>query len=449
MKEQNERAVFVTRIGAIAATVGSAVGLGNIWRFPYEAGSHGGGAFMICYIGFIFLLGVPVICAEFLLGRGTRRNVFGAYRAAGGGNWKLAGYIGILASIMILSFYSVVAGWTVEYFTQSAIGALDFDNQTQYHDHFDEFSGGSWRPVAYTLGFLLINFLVLSRGVTKGIERVSNILMPLLLVIMIVFCVNSLTLPKAAEGLSFLFRPDFESLDRSTLLGALGQAFFSLSLGLGCMLTYGSYFDKKTNIGKTAITTAVLDTMVAILAGVIIFPAVFSFGVSPAAGPTLVFEVLPSIFHHLPGGVLWSTLFFFLLFVASLTSTISMSEISIAYFTEQRGMSRRKATILNTSIAMVLGTFCALSFGPMKDFTLFGKTLFDLFDYTSSNILLPVGGIIVSLFIGWKVDKNFVKREMTSDGMIKCKALPLLVFCLRYVCPTGIGIIMLNSLGVL
>ncbi|MDE7470683.1 MAG: sodium-dependent transporter [Paramuribaculum sp.] len=449
MKEQNQRAVFVTRLGAVAATVGSAVGLGNIWRFPYEAGTHGGGAFMVCYIAFIFILGVPVICAEFMLGRGTRRNVFGAYRAAGGGNWKLAGYIGIIASLMILSFYSVVAGWTVEYFTQSITGALDFADQDSYHKHFDEFSTGTWRPVAYTLIFLLLNYLVLSRGVTKGIERVSNVLMPLLFVLLIVFCVNSLSLPKAIEGLTFLFRPDFSALDPSTLLGALGQAFFSLSLGLGCMLTYGSYFNERTNIGRTALVTASLDTMVAILAGVIIFPAVFTFGVSPAAGPTLVFEVLPSIFHNLPGGVMWSSLFFFLLFVASLTSTISMSEISIAYFTEQRGMSRRNATVLNTAIAMVFGTLCALSFGSLSGHTIFGMTIFNLFDYVSSNILLPLGGIVISLFVSWKVDRNFVKREMTSNGLYRCSYLPVLIFCLRYVCPTAIALIMLNSLGII
>lgn len=448
-EKKNNRAVFVTRLGAIAATVGSAVGLGNIWRFPYEAGTHGGGAFMLCYIAFIFIIGVPVICAEFILGRGTRRNVFGAYRAAGGGNWKLAGLIGIVASLMILSFYSVVAGWTVEYFTQSAIGALDFEDVTQYHQHFDEFSSGAVRPVVYTLIFLALNFLVLVRGVTKGIEKVSNVLMPLLLVILVVFCVNSLTFDKAAEGVSFLFTPDFSALDGPTILGALGQAFFSLSLGLGCMLTYGSYFDSRTNVCRTAFSTASLDTMVALLAGIIIFPAVFTFGFSPAAGPTLVFEVLPSIFHNLPGGVVWSTLFFLLLFVASLTSTISMSEISIAYFTEQKGMSRRSATVLNTAIAMVFGTLCALSFGPLKDFTLFGKSFFDLFDYASSNILLPVGGIIVSLFVGWKVDKEMLRREYTSNGLYGARFLPLFVFCLRYVCPIGISLVFLNSLGII
>ncbi len=449
MNNQNNRAVFVTRLGAIAATAGSAVGLGNIWRFPYEAGTHGGGAFMLCYILFIFILGVPVICAEFILGRSTRCNVFGAYKAAGGRNWKLAGYIGILASLMILSFYSVVAGWTVEYFIQSASGALDFDNQQLYHQYFDDFATSSWRPVLFTVLFLILNFLVLIRGVTKGIERVSNILMPLLLLILLVFSINSLTLDKAGEGLAFLFRPDFSAIDPSTLLGAMGQAFFSLSLGLGCMLTYGSYFNNRTNIGRTALTTAILDTVVAIMSGVIIFPAVFTYGVSPAAGPTLVFEVLPAIFHNLPGGVIWSTLFFFLLFVASLSSTISMSEISIAYFVEQRHMSRRSATVLNTAIALVFGSLCALSFGPLRNLTVGGMTVFTLFDNMSSNVCLPLGGIIVSLFVGWRVKRPVISDQMTSFGTYRIRVIGALIFCLRYICPVAIGIIMLNSLGII
>lgn len=449
-KRNSERALFATRIGAIATTVGSAVGLGNIWRFPFEAGTHGGGAFMLLYIFFIFVVGVPVLCAEFILGRSTRSNIFGAYRkVAPKGKWHIAGYFGILASLMILSFYSVVAGWTVEYFFQSVTGSLHFDNTDFYHTNFASFITDNWRPVGWTIGFLVINFIVLQRGVTRGIERVSNILMPILFLILIIFCFNSLTMPKAAEGLRFLFQPDFSKIDSSVALGAMGQAFFTLSLGLGCMLTYGSYFSSENRLGRTAVTTATLDTVVAILSGVIIFPAVFSFGMSPQAGPTLVFEVLPAIFHQLPGGPVWSSLFFLLLFLASLTSTISMSEISITFFMEQKQMSRNAATILNTSIAIIFGSLCALSFGILSDFKIFGKTVFDLFDFTASNILLPFGGMVFAIYVGWFMDRAILKREMTNGGHFTFRPLKLLVFCLKYVCPVAILLVFLNSIGLI
>lgn len=447
--ETNNRAIFATRFGAIATTVGSAVGLGNIWRFPYEAGVHGGGAFLICYVLFIFLLGVPVLCAEFFMGRATRSNVFGAYHKLSNGNgWKFTGYIGIIASLLILSFYSVVAGWTVEYCISSVAGSLDFSNSNVGHNQFTTLTTG-WRPVVWTVIFLFCNFFILIAGVTKGIERASNILMPLLFLLLIAFCINSFTLPGLKDGIEFLFKPDFSKIDASVLLGAMGQAFFSLSLGLGCMMTYASYFSKETKLGRTAVTIASLDFLVAVLAGVIIFPAVFSFGVSPQAGPTLVFEVLPYIFSQLPAGALWSTLFFLLLFLASLTSTVSMSEISITYFCEEKKMTRNKATIISSLIALVGGLLCALSFGPLSDFTICGLTIFNLFDYLSSNVCLPLGGMICSYFVGWRVKKNLLEKEFTNNGTTRFRMLNVLVFFLRYVCPIAIFLIFLNSIGII
>lgn len=447
MKET--RAQFATRLGVIATTVGSAVGLGNIWRFPYEAGVHGGGAFLIIYIGFIFIIGVPVICAEFIMGRSTRRNIFGAFRMLHGvRQWAWVGYMGIIASMLILSFYSVVAGWTIEYFVQSFTGAIDAVGDGQRHQVFDTFSTG-YKPVVWTLVFLLCNALILLRGVQKGIEKVSNVLMPVLFAILIIFCVNSLFMDGAAEGLSFLFRPDFSQVTSSVLIGALGQAFFSLSLGLGTMLTYSSYFSNSTPLVKSASLTATLDTCVAILAGVIIFPAVFTFHNEPAAGPKLVFEVLPEIFHQLPFGIAWSTLFFFLLFLASLTSTISMSETVVAFCTDQFGISRRKAVVLSTGAAMTLGSLCALSFGPLSDVKIFGLTVFNLFDYLSSNILLPLGGMCISIFVGWFLDKNVVKAQLTGEGTLSPWLLRIIVFSLRFIAPAGILIVFLAGLGVL
>lgn len=446
---QNNREVFGSRFAAIATTVGSAVGLGNIWRFPYEAGQNGGGAFMLCYLAFIFMLGVPLLCAEYSMGRATRSNIFGAYRRlAPRRKWYLAGYIGILSSILILSFYSVVAGWTIEYCVSSMTGSLDFSDTETGHLQFLTLTTG-WRPVLWTVLFLLCNTFVMLGGVTKGIERASNILMPLLFVLLIAFCVNSLTLPGRDQGLSFLFSADFSKITPSVLLSALGQAFFSLSLGLGCMLTYASYFSNNTRLGRTAFVTASLDSLVAILAGVIIFPAVFSFGISPESGPMLVFEVLPYIFSQLPAGVLWSTLFFLLLFLASLTSTVSMSEISIAFFTEEKKMSRRKATLVSSAIALTGGLLCALSFGPLSDFTIFGRTFFNFFDYFSSNICLPLGGMICCLFVGWKMDRALLKSELTNGGKHRFALLRLLVFFLRWICPVAIGMIFLNCIGII
>jgi len=445
----NERAIFATKFGAIATTVGSAVGLGNIWRFPYEAGIHGGGAFLLCYMAFVFMIGVPVICAEFCMGRHTRSNIFGAYRKLKlGSPWYLAGYIGIFASILILSFYSVVAGWTIEYCLSSVFGQLNFTDAMTGHNQFISMTTG-WRPVVWTVIFLACNFIILIGGVTKGIERASNILMPLLFLILVAFCLNSFTMPGFKDGIAFLFHPDFSKITPGVLLGALGQAFFSLSLGLGCMTTYASYFNSNNRLGKTAVTTALLDSAVAVLAGIIIFPAVFSFGISPEAGPTLVFEVLPYIFNQLPAGVVWSSLFFLLLFLASLTSTVSMSEISITFFCEEKRMSRKKATIISSLIGLAGGILCALSFGPLSNTTICGQTFFSLFDYLSSNICLPLGGMICSIFMGWLVDNKIIHDQFTDRGKHKFQILGLLVFCLRWVCPAAIFLIFLNSIGLL
>lgn len=448
---KTDRAQFATRLGIIATTVGSAVGLGNIWRFPYEAGNNGGGAFLLCYILCIIMLGIPVLCAEFAIGRSTQSNIFGAFRKLrASGKWHWVGYIGILSSVMILSFYSVVAGWTMEYLYQSIFGGLNFSNSEGFHNHFTSFSTSNWRPIMWTVIFLLCNYIIVVRGVKKGIEKMSNIMMPALFVLLIIFCINSLMMPKAGEGLEFLFNPDFSKITPKVIICALGQAFFSLSLGLGTMLTYGSYFSKNTRIVRSATITASLDTLVALLAGVIIFPAVFSFGMSPVQGPALVFEVIPSIFAQMPGAQLWSILFFFLLFLASLSSTISMSEVSIAFFTEEKKMSRTKASTLNLVVALIGGVLSALSFGYLSNLNFFGLfdiNFFNFFDFTSSNILLPLGGMLISIFAGWILDRTTLKDTLTNEGKIGVKTFTLLVLCLKYIAPICIALIFLLGMG--
>lgn len=439
------RAQFTTRLGVIAATVGSAVGLGNVWRFPYEVGAHGGGAFILVYLIFILAIGIPVITAEFIIGRAAKKNVYGAFKKLPGSRfWNLIGLNGIVAAIMILSFYSVVAGWTADYIIRSLQGFSGAVNQQDLHAQFSEFTA-SWNSVWFTVIFLAINFIILRKGVQKGIERMSNLLMPLLFGILLLFALNSLSLPAAKEGLEFLFAPDFSKLTPSVWLGAMGQAFFSLSIGLGCMITYASYFRKDTKLLKSAVTIAGLDTLVAILSGIIIFPAVFSFGQSPAGGPKLVFEVLPSIFQNMSFGQLWSPLFFFLLLLASLTSTISMAEIAIAYFCEERKMSRSTATALTISICVILGSLCSLSFNPELNISIFGYSLFDLFDFVSSTICLPIGGIMISLYVGYVIKRRAVDAQLQGVPQI---IVSLLLFFLRFIAPACITLIFLSGLGI-
>ena len=446
---KSERAQFATRLGVLATTVGSAVGLGNIWRFPYEAGVHGGGAFMLVYIFFVLVIGIPVATAEFIIGRHTHSNVYGAFKKLHDSPlWKVSGVIGIVASLMILSFYSVVAGWTFEYILRSLQNFNGAETQEALHAQFNQFTS-SWESVVWTLAFLLVNYLIIRRGVQNGIEKMSNILMPVLFVILLAFCVNSLFMPGASQGLEFLFKPDFSSITPQVLMGAMGQAFFSLSLGLGGLITYSSYFSSKTRLLGSAASMAGLDTLVAIFAGIIIFPAVFTFGESPAEGPKLVFEVLPSIFLDMKFGQVWSVLFFVLLFLASLTSTISMSEISIAYFTEERHMSRRNATLLNTAIAMLFGTLSALSFGPLRHMTVCGRGVFDLLDYLSSTILLPLGGMIISIFVGWVIKRSVIYEQLDVVSPAKARLVKVVIFSLRYVAPTCILLVFLSGLGVI
>ncbi len=442
------RAQFATRIGVIAASVGSAIGLGNIWRFPYEAGQHGGGAFLLIYILFVFAIGVPIICSEFLIGRSSHSNVLGAFQKLErkGSKWHLISYVGILSSLMILSFYSVVAGWTLEYTIQSVAGGLKDSSPDYLANYFQEFTTQSNRSLMWTIVFLLLNYLIIRKGLKNGIERMSNIMTPLLFVILLVFCVNSLMMPGAADGLKFLFVPDFSKITPKVMLGALGQAFFSLSLGVSTLITYASYFKKDVPLVRSASIIAGLDTLFAIVAGLIIFPALFTYGIEPTEGPKLVFEVLPYIFSQTPGGQIWAAAFFFLLFLASITSTISMSEISISFFCEEWKMTREKASMLNTVIAIVFGSLCALSFGAAADWKIFGMTVFDLFNFTTANLLMPVCGIVFAIFAGWFMDKKLVRSQLTNGETLKVRTYKSIVFSLRYIAPLAILSIFLYQL---
>lgn len=454
----DSRENFGSKIGAVLAAAGSAVGLGNIWRFPIETGQNGGAAFIIVYIGCVLLLGIPIMMSEFIIGRHTHTNTAGAYRKlAPGTSWKWVGRLGVLSGFVILSYYSVVAGWTAEYTALAITNYFDGKGANDFPTIFAKFVSNPWLSVSLMLAFMIVTHVVVIRGVKSGIEKFSKVMMPALFVILIILAICSVMLPGASQGLEFLLKPDFSKITGSTVLSAMGQAFFSLSLGLGCLCTYASYFGNDTNIGKTALNVSIIDTFVAVMSGFIIFPAVFNAGYTLSSediGPSLLFITMPNVFQQAFGSMpvlsyVVSVLFYFLLVVAALTSTISMHEVVTAYVSEEFTMTRRKAATIVTIACSTVGVFCALSFGPLDGFKLFGMTLFDLFDYVSSNIFLPVGGMFIALFVGWYLDKKIVRDEVTNNGTLRAPYLRLIVFILRYVAPIAIGFILINQLGLI
>ena len=453
---QLTRENFGSKMGAVLAAAGSAVGLGNIWRFPIETGQNGGAAFIIIYIGCVLLLGIPIMMSEFIIGRYTHTNTAGAYRMmAPGTGWKWVGRLGVLSGFVILSYYSVVAGWTAEYTVLAIANSFDGKTSADFPSIFANFVSNPWKPLLWLLAFMVTTHFIVVRGVKSGIERFSKIMMPALFIIMIVLTACSVMLPGAREGLLFLLKPDFSKITGTVVLNAMGQAFFSLSLGLGCLCTYASYFGPDTNIGKTALNVSLIDTMVAIMSGFIIFPAVFNAGYtlnSGDIGPSLLFITLPNVFQQAFGNIpalsyIVSVLFYFLLVVAALTSTISMHEVVTAYVSEEFDMPRRKAATIVTVACSLVGIVCSLSFGPFQSVKFFGMGIFDLFDYVSSNIFLPVGGMFISLFAGWYLDRHLLRDEITNGNTLRAPYFRVVIFILRYIAPVAIGIILLNQLG--
>lgn len=450
LPENQNRGSFGNQFGIIAATAGSAIGLGNIWRFPYIAGENGGGAFLLVYLGFVILIGIPVMISELSIGRATHRNPFGAFRLLKPkSKWYLIGLMGIAAAFMINAFYTVVAGWTLEYMFKSITNQFSGKNAEEINQLFTSFQDSSWRPLMWTLVFLALTGSVVLAGVEKGIERYSKILMPMLVVIIIILGIRAITLPNAAEGLKFLFKPDFSKIGASSILVALGQAFFSLSIGMGTLITYGSYIKKKENIGSSAFIVAFADTLVAVLAGVAIFPAVFAFGISPASGPDLVFLTLPNIFAQMTGGYIFAMMFFFLLIVAALTSTISILEVVVAYSVEELKMKRSAATIWASLGIGVLGILCSLSLNKVPGLSLGNRNLFSILEDTSSNILLPLGGFLIVIFVAWFFGKEKLRKELSSNGIYKIRYFNVYLIIIRFIAPIAIALVFMNGIGLI
>lgn len=450
MSKNKKRLGFATRMGAVAATVGGAVGLGNIWRFPYEAGQNGGGAFILVYLICVVILGIPVMLSEFIIGRSTHKNMMGALKQLSPTS-KLYGfsYICVLGAIVTLGFYSVVCGWVIEYLLLAIKGGLSGHTPEQYSEIFGGFVGDAWQCTLWTVVFLAVNFAVLSRGVQHGIERVSNVMTPLLFLLLVIFCINSLMLPNSWEGMEFLFKPDFDQLTWKGVLDAMGQAFMSLTLGIGCLVAYSSYFKDDTSLTRDAVTIASLDTLVAILAGIVIFPAVFSFGMQPEAGPKLVFEILPSVFQQMAGGYVWALLFFVLLFFASLTSTIILSECPIVFISEEFHISRNKAICCVAAFTLVIAVLSALSFNVLSDITMWGMNLFDLFNYAASNVFMLMGGLFTAVYVGWFLDKRIVAEQLSNGDHLNKAVLNYTVLCLRYVAPVAVALIFMYFVGLI
>lgn len=422
---KKERGNFGSKLGVILASAGSAVGLGNIWRFPYETGNHGGAAFILIYLGCILLLGLPIMIAEFLIGRHSQANTARAYQIlAPGTQWRWVGRMGVLAGFLILGYYSVVAGWTLEYIFEAVSNSFAGKTPAEFISSFQSFSSNPWRPALWLTLFLLATHFIIVKGVEKGIEKSSKIMMPTLFIIILILVGCSVTLPGAGKGIEFLLKPDFSKVDGNVFLGAMGQAFFSLSLGMGCLCTYASYFSKNTNLTRTAFSVGIIDTFVAVLAGFIIFPAAFSVGIQPDAGPSLIFITLPNVFQQAFSGIpilayIFSVMFYVLLALAALTSTISLHEVVTAYLHEEFNFTRGKAARLVTTGCILLGILCSLSLGVTKEFTIFGLGMFDLFDFVTAKLMLPLGGLLISIFTGWYLDKKLVWSEITNNGTLK------------------------------
>lgn len=447
---------FGSKLGAVLAAAGSAVGLGNVWRFPIETGQNGGAAFIIIYVLCIIILGLPIMISEFLIGRYTHANTAGAFRIVSNGSpWKWVGRMGVFTGWFILCYYVVVGAWTLHYTYLSVTNAFYGVPAQQYENIFGDFVSSSWMPTLWLFLFIGVIHFVITRGVQSGIEKSAKLMMPTLFVITIFLAVCSIMLPGASKGVEFLLKPDWSKVDSTTILEAMGQAFYSLSLAMGCLCTYASYFEKNTPLAKSAVNVALIDTLIAIMAGFIIFPSIFNIGMDPneaGVGASLTFVSLPNVFQQALGdgsvlAVVFSAMFYFLLFVAALTSAISLHEVATAYVTEEFNMSRKKGATLVTATILVLGTLCSLSFGPLSGVTLFDRNIFEIFDDLSGRILLPLGGMLISIFAGWVLDRRLYHNEISNQGNLKTPYFRMLVFSLRYIAPLAIGLVFLDQLG--
>ena len=446
----SKRDGFSSKMGVLAAAVGSAVGLGNIWKFTYVVGEYGGAAFILVYLMCVAIIGIPVLLLEFSLGRRAGTNATGVFQLKKNRfPWQIGGYLAVATSFIILSFYAIIAGWLFSYIGRSVTGHLFAEGHLAYGEYFDRISTSTIEPLIGTALVLAITGVVCLSGVKEGIEKYTKILMPILFALLGVLMINSLSLPGSWAGMEFLFKPDFSKITSKAVLEALGHAFYSLSLGMGIILTYGSYIDKTQDLGKLTVQIAIADTIIALMSGIVIFPAVFAFNMAPNAGPGLIFITLPAVFEQMPLGNVVSILFFLLIAIAAITSTISLMEVSVAFVKETFKIGRKKATLGVTLALFALAIPSILSFGPWQHIQVGGRGFFDLFDFIASNIFLPVGGILVSIYAGWVIGMKNIKEELTNHGKVPFRGEKFYTFVIKYIAPAAIFIILLFSTGIL
>lgn len=447
MKQQDQ---WASKLGFILATAGSAIGLGAIWKFPYIAGKSGGGAFLLIFLIFTIFIGLPILLAEFVIGRGSQKDAVSAYRFfAPNSKWHSIGILGIITCFILLSFYSVVGGWILLYIVETVLGNMSNLSEAAYGEVFNSFIANPFYVIISQLIFMLITILVVAQGVQKGIERASKIMMPALFIAFIILIIRSLTLDNVSEGLNFFLYPDFSNLSSKTILFALGQSFFSISVGVSVMVTYSSYLSKQENLPKSALTIVLMNIFISILAGLAIFPAVFAFGFEPTEGPGLLFVVLPAVFDQMPFGGFFLLIFLLLFLFATLTSAFSMVEIIVAAVTKGENRRRKRATWVTGILIFIAGIPAALSAGLLEDFTLFNLSMFDFSDYLVSNILMPIGALLIALFIGFKMPRKTLMEEIYSGSNYGSKIFALWYLMIKYVVPIAIVIVFLDVVGAL
>ncbi|WP_346890474.1 sodium-dependent transporter [Clostridium sp. UBA1056] len=446
MQGESNRGQWASNIGFILAAAGSAVGLGNIWKFPYLAGANGGGAFVVIYLAMVVIIGFVIMLGEMAIGRNTHLSAVGAYKKLSE-KWAFIGFIGVIVGFCILSFYSVIGGWVLNYIYKYLTGGIVGAEAGAY---FSGFISGTTGPIVWHLLFMILTCVIVLKGIAGGIEKASKFMMPALFILLIVVALRSVTLDGAMEGIKFFLKPDFSKVTIETVMAALGQAFFSLSLGMGAIITYGSYLGKTENLEKNAIIIPAIDTAVAILAGFAVLPAVFAFGFEPGVGPSLMFITLPSVFDAMPFGQFFGILFFILILFAALTSAIALLEVVVSFIIDNFKIGRKKATIIISIIIFIIGIPCSLANGPvMGDFLIFGQNFFDFMSFLAESVLMPLGGLLMCIFIGyvWGVDN--ISNEISCNGKYRFRSKPFFVIMIKYVAPVLIFIIWLNAIGIL
>jgi NSS family neurotransmitter:Na+ symporter len=441
--ENGKRAQWGSNFGFIMAAAGSAVGLGNLWKFPYLAGKNGGGVFVLVYLLIVLFIGFTIMLGEMAIGRSTQLSSYNAYKKISK-NWAFVGGLGVIVGFIILSFYSVVGGWVLNYLVKTVAGGIPADTSA----YFGSFISDPVAPIFWHMVFMAATAFIVFRGIGGGIEKACKFMMPALFVLLVVISIRAITLPGAGAGIAFYLTPDLSKLTAGTVVAALGQVFFSLSLGMGCIITYGSYLNKEENLEKNSIIVPFLDTLVALLAGFAILPAVFAFGLEPGAGPGLMFITLPQVFNQMPLGAVFGVLFFILVLFAALTSSISLLEVTVAYMQDQHKWGRTKAVMVLSVFMFLIGVPASLSMGIWSGILIFGKSIFDFLIFMS-DLILPIGGLLMCIFIGyvWGMDKAVA--EITNGGKFPFKLRVLWTIMIKYIAPLAVIVVFLNALGIL